>query len=157
MERQLIIANQTLGGAALDHEIDARVRNGNDQFFVVVPMLEPEHEVFYLSPRDPAYGIPAATLAEADALEMARQRSQGRLDALLDRVRSTGGVAEGMIGDADPYNAVKRVVDREPFSEIIISTLPTGISRWVKMDLPSRVERLVDCKVTVVEGELVEY
>ncbi len=36
------------------------------------------------------------------------------------------------------------------FDEIIISTLPSGISRWLGMDLPHRVERQFKLPVTTV-------
>lgn len=39
------------------------------------------------------------------------------------------------------------------FNEVIISTLPVGISRWLKLDLPSRTQRMVECPVTTVEAD----
>jgi hypothetical protein len=49
---------------------------------------------------------------------------------------------EGLIGDPEPLNAIHDAVNIHGFDEIIISTLPTRVSRWLKLDLPSKVEGL---------------
>ncbi len=41
----------------------------------------------------------------------------------------------------------------EPFDEIILSTLPPGMSRWLKMDLPHRVEAVYGLPVTHIIGQ----
>src|SRR4051794_31894659 len=38
--------------------------------------------------------------------------------------------------------AVERLLERERFDEVIISTLPERVSAWLKRDVPTRVERL---------------
>ena len=153
MGRYLIVANQTLGGRALEAEVRDRVQRGDARFHVLVPMVEPEHEVATWAPADPMFGVPIQTEVTADALEEARRRSQHRLDVMLERLRDLGGEVDGKVGDVDPYRAVEVALERESFDEIILSTLPAGISRWVKMDLPSRLERLAPCPVTTVEAE----
>lgn len=153
MGRYLIVANQTLGGSALDAEVRRRVERGDARFHVLVPMVEPAHEIATWVPADPMFGIPVQTEVTSDALEEARQRSEHRLQAMIERVSQLGGEVDGEVGDPDPYHAVETVLGREAFDEIIVSTLPAGISRWVRMDLPSRVERLADCPVTTVEAE----
>lgn len=67
-------------------------------------------------------------------------------------LRSLGAVADGEVGDIHPLRAIGDVPAREDFDEIIISTLPQGISRWLKMDLPDRVARRFDLPVTHVVG-----
>lgn len=154
MSRYLILANQTLGGAALERTIEHRIKATGDPFYVVVPSVQPEHEVRYVMPRDPSLlGPPPDEGRREQAYELARQRSQGRLDVMLSRIRALGGEAEGTVGPTDPFEAATQAMEGETFVEVIISTLPIGISRWVKMDLPSRVERNADCPVTVVEAE----
>ena len=44
----------------------------------------------------------------------------------------------------------KRLVFNTDFDEIILSTLPPGVSRWLKQDLPHRVERDFNLPVTHV-------
>lgn len=153
MGRYLIVANQTLGGAELEKSIRERIERGHGRFHVVVPMVEPHHEVVNWAPQDPMFGAPLHTEVSADALEEARQRSEQRLAAMIDKVTSLGGEADGEVGSTDPAMAVEAALERESFDEVIVSTLPAGISRWVKMDLSSRVERMADCPVTTVEAE----
>ena len=62
---------------------------------------------------------------------------------------ATGGHVKGVIGDTDPLVAVREALDREPFDEVIVSTLPARVSHWLRRDLPSRVEQL-GVPVTVV-------
>ena len=52
--------------------------------------------------------------------------------------------------EADPLDAVKALVGRRQFDEIILSTLAPGISRWLHLDLPSRLQRAVHTPVTVI-------
>lgn len=153
MGRYLIVANQTLGGAELEQKVRDRIEAGQGRFYVVVPMIEPEGEAPGWAPHDPAFGIPVQVNAGGEAAQQARDRSQHRLRAMVDRIIDLGGNAEGEVGDTDPVKAVQNVLDREQFDEIVISTLPAGISRWVKMDLPSRVDRMAECPVTTVEAK----
>lgn len=155
MSRYLIVANQTLGGAELEHAVTDRIQRGDSEFHVLVPMVEPAHEATSWVPADPLLGVPApgATEARVEAKEQARQRSEQRLRVMIDRITSLGGRADGEIGDTDPFRAVERVLQRDTFDEVIISTLPAGLSRWIKMDLPSRVERATETPVTTVEAE----
>jgi len=55
---------------------------------------------------------------------------------------AAGGRVEGLIGEEDAFAAVRAAHEREPFEEVIISTLPTNVSRWLRVDLPARVRRL---------------
>ena len=154
MARYLIVANQTLGGEELEHKLRDRIDHGEGTFYVVVPMTPPEHEVSVWAPADPTFGMPVALPEDGtDAVEEARKRSQYRLQAILAKIAELGGVAEGQVGDRDPVKAVETVLAQGPFDEVIVSTLPSGLSRWIKMDLPSRIERAVECPVTTVEAE----
>lgn len=153
MGRYLIVANQTLGGLELEQKIHDRIEHGEGAFFVVVPMANPEHEVSKWVSADPAFGIPATPVVDDDAVEAARQRSEHRLRAMLAKITELGGTADGHIGNTDPYKAVEDVLDLGPFDEVIVSTFPLGLSRWIKMDLASRLERMVECPVTTVESQ----
>ena len=74
--------------------------------------------------------------------------SRGRLDQALQRMRD-GGLenVEGRVGDPDPIVAVMDAWDPMKFDEIIVSTLPTGSSRWLGVDLPHRLEKLTSVPV----------
>ena len=49
---------------------------------------------------------------------------------------------KGRLGDPDPIVAVMEAWDPMEFDEIVVSTLPTGVSRWLGLDLPRRLEKL---------------
>src|SRR4051794_13552695 len=55
---------------------------------------------------------------------------------------AAGSHVEGMVGDTDPFVAVRDAVERHGFEEIIVSTLPVRVSHWLRRDLPSRVQQL---------------
>jgi hypothetical protein len=71
-----------------------------------------------------------------------------RLDAALERMREAGVAnLDGRVGDPDPIVAVMDIWDPMKFDEIIVSTLPTGSSRWMGIDLPHRLEKLTSVPV----------
>jgi hypothetical protein len=162
MGRCLIVANQTLGGDLLDRAVRERIDRGDD-FFVVVPTTAPEHETAAWALGFPVDGgmlaYASSEVFEEDerrrhAAEIeARQRAERRLDQMIEKVRSSGGDADGRVGDADPTVAVQQALDAGPVDEILVSTLPAGLSRWLRMDLPSRIERMTDLPVTTIEAE----
>jgi hypothetical protein len=130
--KYLVVANQTLGGDQLMVEVRRRVAAGPSSFYVLVP-----NTVLF----DSAGPVPEprATLA-----------AQSRLHQALDQLRDVGVEARGDLGDPDPLTAIGDVLAEEPFDEIIISTLPSGISGWLGMDLPHRAERKFKVPVTTV-------
>jgi hypothetical protein len=71
-----------------------------------------------------------------------------RLEEALERMRAAGlENVEGIVGDPDPVVAVMEAWDPMRFDEIVVSTLPTGSSRWLGLDLPHRLERLTSVPV----------
>ena len=71
-----------------------------------------------------------------------------RLAAGISRLRAAGLEVEGRVGvDANPLFALAEVWDGSVYDEIVVSTLPTGVSHWLNMDLPQRIARLTDAPV----------
>ena len=75
-----------------------------------------------------------------------------RLTAALERLHEAGIEAEGMLGDVDPCVAVIEAWDPRSYDEVIVSTLPTGTSRWLAIDLPRRIEKVTDAPVQHIEA-----
>jgi hypothetical protein len=65
---------------------------------------------------------------------------------------AAGGHVEGIVGDSDPFLAVKQALERERFDEVIVSTLPEHVSHWLRRDLPHRIMEL-GVPVTVVTAK----
>jgi hypothetical protein len=59
----------------------------------------------------------------------------------------------GEVGDASPMQAIADAVRHQRFDEMILSTFPASVSRWVKLDLPQRVKRRYGLPVTHVVTE----
>jgi hypothetical protein len=74
--------------------------------------------------------------------------ARGRVEDALGRMREAGlENVDGRVGDPDPVVAVMEIWDPMKFDEIIVSTLPTGSSRWLGLDLPHRLEKLTSVTV----------
>lgn len=144
MGRCLIVANQTLGGAALEQVIRSRIEDGRGSFHVVAPVTDPKFE------------SDAWFWGYTPGVELGRahQRATHRLERVLARIAELGGEATGEVGDSDPVLALETALtETDDVDEVVVSTLPSRLSRWLKMDVPSRVERLVQVPVTVLEAE----
>jgi hypothetical protein len=133
MSTILIVANQTLPSEALATAVRRRIAAGARDFHVVVPATPP-----------PGGGF---TWDEDDA----RRAAQERLDAFLAGIVEQGATAAGEIGDRDPVAAVRDAVRGRDVTEIILSTLPTGVSRWLRQDVPSRLRGAMAVPLEVVE------
>lgn len=74
--------------------------------------------------------------------------SRGLLEEALEAMRAAElPKVEGYLGDRDPIVAVMEIWDPRKFDEIVVSTLPTGVSRWLEIALPRRLERLTSVNV----------
>ena len=134
MQRFLVVANQTLGGEHLIAEVRARLAHGPCHFHILVPATAPADH---------------ATWTEGEAQAVAKRN----LGQALETFRKLGAKADGEVGDEQPLGAIGDVLREKEFDEIILSTLPPGISRWLGQDLVSRLERAFAIPVTHVVGE----
>jgi len=70
-----------------------------------------------------------------------QQSARRHLRAAADRLSAAGIKTETVVGDPDPVAAVTAIWNPDLFDEVIVSTLPERLSRWLGVDLPGRVER----------------
>jgi hypothetical protein len=135
MARYLVVANQTLGAEALAEKVRECMASGDTSFHVVVPACHS---------RDSSWITEGHDHAEAEK----------RLAAALARFRELGAEADGEVGDASPVLAIQDALIAGSYDGVILSTLPAGASRWLKRDLPHRIESKLGIKVIHVTGRL---
>ena len=73
-----------------------------------------------------------------------------KLEEALEQLRAAGLEAQGSVGNADPILAVTDAWDPKHYDEIIVSTLPMRLSKWMHAGLPERIAKLTDATVTHV-------
>jgi hypothetical protein len=121
----LVVAHQTAATPGLLDAVRERAARGPARFHLVVPQ-QPHGMHRVVDPED-------AGADEADRVLAA---------ALPKLSEAAGHEVTGSIGDAEPLMAVQDAVNLGDYDEIIISTLPLGISRWLKLDLVSKARGL---------------
>ena len=131
MRRYLVVANQTLMSEELRAAVRDRLGAPPCRFHVVVPATPSRDHLAWTE-------------------GAARQVARDRLEAALAWLHAEGAITTGSIGDADPVLAVLDALPRDDFDEILLSTLPPGLSRWVRQDLPRRLARRTELPVAHV-------
>ena len=115
-------------------EIQRREREGPHRFTLIVPATPPQDHMLWTD--DEAFDVAAK-----------------RLEHALLLFREDEVEIVGRVGDASPVLAIADAVLVEDYDEIILSTLPPGMSRWLKRDVPDRVRRRFDLPLTVIVAE----
>jgi hypothetical protein len=145
MRRYLIVANQTLGGEQLTAKLTEYMNAGPCRFYLVAPVTQTEGSDQWASGGLDGGVVPGA-------YKIARALAAGRLKQELARLREAGAEADGEVVDPNPVDAIRKLASREEVDEIIVSTLPRRLSRWMAMDLPHRVRRATKLPVTHISG-----
>jgi cell pole-organizing protein PopZ len=149
MKTVLIVANRTLGGSELVSAVDERLATEEHEFHLMVPVTSSASTSI-------ALGAMAVDTMPMDTLDLPNERARAD-DRLAFGLEWLGAlhvpVTGEVITDADTVAAVCRAVDERSIDEVIISTLPTTLSRWLRQDLPHRIERKVAVPVTVVTSK----
>lgn len=123
--RVLVVAHRTAATPALIDAVRERAARAPAEFTLLVPAAN--------------HGLDR--LAEPD--QVGSEEAQATLDLALPLLEeAAGGPVEGLIGAAQPLDAVTDAVNRHDFDEIIISTLSPRVSRWLRMDVPNRLKIL---------------
>jgi hypothetical protein len=82
-----------------------------------------------------------------------REAMRKQLEAALAAMRDAGLQAEGVIGDANPMDAVAEFFDPARHDEAVVCTLPGRSSKWLEHDFPHRVARFTGVPVTHVVAD----
>jgi hypothetical protein len=138
MANVLVVANRTAESPELLDALRRRAEQGDVVFTLLVPSTP--------------HGV-----AWAADMHSGGDEAEQHMQAAVDRFRSEGlQVTAGKVGDPDPCAAVQDEVNFADYDEIVVSTLPGGISKWLKLDLPHRVERVTGLPVTHVTASEVK-
>jgi hypothetical protein len=148
--RYLVVAYQTLDSDELVQSIRDHAGDGPSEFWLVVPAT-PVGDLAVRTVPLPPMPVMGGPLAMIGTPEEARRLAQEKLDAAVHRLAGAGATADGEVGDANPVKAVAAALKRRPADEIIVSTLPARMSRWLRQDLPRRLEHEFGLPVTHVE------
>ncbi len=133
--RVLVVAHKTAATQPLLDAVHARAKQGSCTFTLLVPnATHGLHKV--VDPEDQGAGDARAVLDRA-------------LPALVE---AAGAAVEGIVGDADPIAAIHDAINLRGFDEVILSTLSPRVSRWLKLDLPSKVAGMGLPVTTVTPG-----
>jgi hypothetical protein len=111
----LVVANQTVGGQKLIETLKRRASESPHRFTVICP--------------------------QDGAGDGAVEDAEHRLHQTLRKLERAGLDVTGYVTHPDPLTSIMNTVDNDPPNEIIISTLPTYKSRWLRGDLIGRVRR----------------
>ena len=130
----LVVAHQTAATPGLLDAVRDRAQRSPARFHLVVPQQ--------------AHGMHKVV----DPQDAGADEAQRVLAVALPKLSEAAGhEVSGSVGDAEPLMAIQDAVNLGSYDEIIISTLPLGISRWLKLDLVSKARGL-GLPVTHVEA-----
>jgi hypothetical protein len=124
----LVVANRTAASAPLNEALKEKAAGDDRHLFIVVV------------PQEGGEGLHV-------------RRARGRLSQVVDRLRSDGLLAAGMIGDPDPYAATMNALQMFRVDDVVISTLPATRSGWMRADLIERVRKASGKPVDHVAAE----
>jgi hypothetical protein len=113
--RILVVANETVGGLALQDMIKEKAAGyRSSQVYVVCPALNSPVR-HWASDEDPA-----------------RRAAERRLERSLAGLRDGGIEASGRVGDGEPLQAIEDGLRLFDADEVIVSTHPEGRSHWLE-------------------------
>jgi len=125
MSKVLVVANKTAATPALIEAVRERTARGPATFTLLVP--------------NAAHGLHRLV----DPEDQGDSEAQATIELALPLLeKAAGGPVESMIGDPEPLAAIQDAINVHGFDELIISTLPQRVSKWLKLDLPSKAAGL---------------
>lgn len=136
VSRVLIVAHKTAATQPLLDAVHERAARGSCTFTLLVP--------------NATHGLHKVV----DPEDQAASEAQAVLDRALPLLEQAAGApVQGLVGDPDPVAAVHDAINLHGFDEAIVSTLSARVSRWLRLDLPSKVSGMGLPVTTVTPGE----
>ncbi len=129
----LVVANKTAGSEELLNAMTERAEQGPVEFHLLVPA----------SPRGASWAFDMNSGHEA---------AEHDLEGALERMRERGLDVHGEVGDPDPVAAVSDSTHAGGYDEVILSTLPKHLSKWLHLDTARKIEHATGLPVTHVEA-----
>jgi hypothetical protein len=126
--RVLVVAHKTAATPALLEAVRRRAAHGPAAFHLLVPDPHPPGLHPHLSEGEQVLALALPLLSEA-----------------------AGAPVDGTVSPRhDPMDAIEETLRDADYDEIILSTLPRAVSRWLHIDLPRRVAHLGRPVTTVI-------
>ncbi len=121
----LVVAHKTAATKPLLDAVRARATQGPASFTLLVP--------------NAAHGLHKVV----DPEDQGGEEAEAVIAQAVPKLReAAGSEVEGITGSTNPHTAIEDAVNLRGFDEIIISTLSPKVSRWLKLDLPSKLSGL---------------
>ena len=131
--RVLVVAHRTAAAPPLLDAVRRRAEDSPARFTLLVPKT--------------VHGL-ARVL---DPEDVSAEEAEAILDLALPLLEdAAGSEVGGMVGAADPMAAIEDALNLYGFDEVILSTLPSRVSRWLRLDLPRKVAGLGVPVTTVI-------
>ena len=138
MPNVLVVANRTAECEELQQALMDRAAKGDDPKFMLLVPATP-------------HGV-----AWAADMHSGGEEAEGHEHKAVGKLRAAGLDIDGMVGDPDPAAAVQDACNLGSYDEVIVSTLPTHLSKWLKLDLPRKVAHATGLPVTHIVGSEVK-
>lgn len=133
--RVLVVANRTAESPELREALKKRAAEGDCVFTLLVPSTP--------------HGI-----AWAADMHSGGEEAEEHREGFLRELRGEGlNVVDAKVGDPDPLAAVSDECNTSSYDELIVSTLPVHVSKWLKLDLPHKAGHATGLPVTHVEAK----
>lgn len=123
--RVLVVASRTAATPSLIEAVRRRAEEGPCRFTLMVP------------------ASPRGLHRTVDPQDHGREAAEATLELAVPLLEEAArGEVGGRVGDYEPLAAVEDALNEEGFDEVIVSTLPTHVSKWLHLDLPRKVAGL---------------
>jgi hypothetical protein len=129
----LVVANKTAGSEELLTAMRERAEQGPVEFHLVVPA----------SPRGASWAFD---------MNSGQDAAEHDLEGAIERMRARGLDVQGEVGDPDPVAAVSDSTHSGGYDEVIVSTLPKHLSKWLKVDVARKIAHATGLPVKHVEA-----